>query len=240
MKAFFLGILLIVGMSQSFAQKKQKIAIQSLSDIKIDADLSEWDTLHNVADQGFWFYQLAQDASNLYLAIRVEDYSLHISAILSGIVFSVIPDKKNRDEILFLYPYTDREAKRAINQEGYRSEEEEKRAFIERSRGYFVYGFPTIPSGLLSFQNEYGLRAKIRTDEGTLYYEAVIPKSLLDYTKPLAILKLAIHDGITPLVAPKKSASTRSGGMYRPYRGRPTPRSKDIRIREVLLEAKID
>jgi hypothetical protein len=240
MKAFLLGILLIVGMSQSFAQKKQKITIPSLSDIKVDADLGEWDTLHNVADEGFWFYQLAQDASNLYVAVRIENPMIQHLAARNGVLLTVQSNKKNRDDIQFLFPYPDSEVKRAMINEEHDSDGAYKTALINRSRGYFVYGFPTVPNGLLSLQNGYGLQATARIDDGKLYYEAVVPKSLLDYTTPVAILKLTIHDGFTPLVAPKRNTTVRSGGMYGPYRGRPTPRSKDKLTLTVLLETKID
>src|SRR5690606_28256814 len=114
MKAFLLCILLIVGMSQSFAQKKQKITIQSLSDIKIDADLVEWDTLHDVADEGFCFYQLAQDASNLYIAVRVENPIIQHLAARNGILLTVQSNKKNKDDIQLLFPHPDSEMKRAL------------------------------------------------------------------------------------------------------------------------------
>lgn len=239
MKAFLLSILVIAGMSQSFAQKKQKIAIHTVSDIKIDADLSEWDTLRNVADEDFWFYQLAQDASNLYVAVRVENPMIQHLAARNGILLTVQSNKKNKDDIQFLFPYPDSEVKRAMMREDHDSNGDYKAALINRSRGYFTHGFPTVPNGLLSLQNSYGLQARARIDEGKLYYEAVVPKSLLDYTNPVATLKLAIHDGVTPLMAQKKSPSARPGGMYGPYR-RPAPRSKDKLTLEVLLETKID
>lgn len=240
MKAFLFGILLIAGMSPSFAQKKQKIMIQSLSDIKIDADLGEWDTLRNVEDEGFWFYQLAQDPSNLYVAVRIVNPMIQHLAAKNGVLLTVQSNKKNRDDIQFLFPYPDNEVKRAMMHEEHDSDGAYKAALINRSRGYFVYGFRTVPNGLLSLENGYGLQAKARMDDGKLYYEAVIPKSLLDYTIPVAILKLGIYDGLTPLVSSKKITPGRSGGMYGPYRGRPAPRSKDKLTLAVLLETKID
>lgn len=240
MKAFLLSVLLIVGMGQSFAQKKQKLTISSLPDMKIDADLREWDTLYNVADEGFWFYQLAQDAANLYIAVRVENPMIQHLAARNGILLTVQSNKKNRDDIQFLFPYPDSEVKRAMMNESHDSDVAYKTALIDRSRGYFVYGFPTVPNGLLSLRNGYGLEAKARVYDGKLYYEALVPKSLLDYITPVATLKLGIYDGFTPLVSSNKNATVRSGGMYGPYRGRSTSRSKDKLTLAVLLETKIN
>lgn len=239
MKAIFLGVLLIVGLNPSFGQKKQKITIQPLSDVTVDADLQEWEELEDVAGEGMWFYQVAQDASNLYLAVRVENQRLQVMAAGQGILFSVLANNKKRNDIQFLFPYPDREVLRAMQQEVHTSPEVFKRTFIERSRGYFVRGFPTVPDGLLSFQNSYGLRAAARLDDGIIYYEAVIPKALLDYTAPVATLKLAINDGFTTLNPSNKRAAARPAGRYGAYRGGSAPRAKDKQTLTVLLETTI-
>src|SRR5690606_2903903 len=236
MKTFLLGIIVIVGMGESFAQKKQKMIIQSVTDITIDADLVEWDTLNNVAEEGFWFFRLRQLASNLFIAISVENQMLQHLAVRNGVLLTVQSNHRNRDDIQFLFPYPDSEVKRAMLREDHDSDGAYKTDLINRSRGYFVYGFPTVPNGLLSLQNAYGLQAKARINDGKLYYEAVVPKSLLDYTTPVATFKLGIYDGFTPLISSKKVVSSRSGGMYGGYRGRPAPKSKDKLTLAVLLE----
>lgn len=240
MVKILLGILLIVGVNPSFGQKKQKITVQALSDVRVDADLKEWDALNEVAEEGLWFYQLAQDASNLYVAVRVEDAFLQNLATRNGILFSVLADKKKKDDIQFLFPYPDSEVKRAMITEDHDSDEDYKTTLIARSRGYFVSGFPQVPNGLLSLDNNYGLHAAARMDDGILYYEAVVPKSVLDYTTPVARVKLAINDGVTTLASSNQKNTVRSGGMYGSYRGRPAPRTKNKLTMVVLLETKID
>ncbi len=235
-----LGILFIMATIPSFAQKKQKIVIHSLSDVTVNADLAEWDTLNNVAEEGSWFYQLAQDASNLYVAIRVENPMIQHLAARNGILLTVQSNKKNKDDIQFLFPFPDSEVKRAMISEDHDSDGAYKAELINRSRGYFVYGFPTVPNGLLSLKNGYGLDAKARMDDGKLYYEAVVPKSLLDYTTPVATLKLGIYDGFMSLISSKSVKAARSGAMYGPYRGRPAARSKDKLTLTVLLETTLD
>lgn len=239
MKVILFGILLI-GMSQSFGQKKQKITIQSLSDIKIDADLREWGVLDNVADEGLWFYQLAQDVSNIYIAVRVEDGMLQNLVARNGILFSLSATRKNREDIQFLFPYPDNEVKRAMMSEDRDPGRDDKTTLINRSRGYFVKGFPTVPPGLLSLQNSYGLHATARMDNEVLYYEAVIPKALLDYTKPVATLKLAINDGFSTFVPADNRTPDGSGGMRGPHRGKSAPAVKNKLTMTVLLETTID
>lgn len=235
-----LGILFIMATIPSLAQKKQKIVIQSLSDVAIDADLAEWDTLNNVAEEGSWFYQLAQDASNLYVAIRVENPMIQHLAARNGILLTVQSNKKNKDDIQFLFPYPDNEVKRAMRSEEHSADLDVKTAFISRSRGYLVYGFPTVPNGLLALENGYGIQAIARMDSEKLFYEAVVPKSLLDYIAPVATLKLGVYDGFTPLISTKKVVSGGSRGRYGSDRGRQASRSKDKRTLTVLLETTLD
>src|SRR5690606_20183780 len=104
MKAFLLGIIVIVGMGESFAQKKQKMIIQSVTDITIDADLVECNTLNIVAEVGFWFFRLGQDASNLYIANRVEKQMLQHLAVRNGVLLTGQSNHRNRDDIQFLFP----------------------------------------------------------------------------------------------------------------------------------------
>src|SRR5690606_9052160 len=114
MKAFLLAIIVILGMGESFAQKKQKMIVQSVTDVTIDADLVEWDTLNNVAEEGFWFFRLGQDASNLYIAVRVENQMLQHLAVRNGVLLTVQSNHRNKDDIQFLFPYPDSEVKRAM------------------------------------------------------------------------------------------------------------------------------
>lgn len=236
MKRIFLGLLLIWGLSPSFAQKMQKVTIPFLSGITIDADLEEWDGMHNVAEENNWFYQLAQDADHLYIAVRVDDPMVQHMAVRNGLLLTVQSDQKKRDDIQFLFPYPDNEVKRAMRNEEHPADIDVKTALINRSRGYFVYGFPTVPNGLLSLENGYGIQAIARMDSEKLFYEAVVPKSLLDYIEPVATLKLGVYDGFTPLISTKKVVSGGSRGMYRSDRGRQASRSKDKRTLTVLLE----
>lgn len=240
MERTFLAILLIMVTNISFGQKKQKIEIPFVSDIKMDGNLDEWEALVDVAEEGLWSYQVAQDAANLYFAVRVIDPSLQHTAAGQGILFSVLANRKNRDDIHFLFPYVDSEVMRAMKQEVHASPEVFRSAFIERSRGYFVRGFPTVPNGLLSFQNTYGLHASVRLDEGGLYYEAVIPKVLLDYTEPVATLGIGIHDGVTAFVPSNKKPAARTRGGYGAYRGRSASAPKDTRTLTVHIETTIN
>ncbi|MCC2600468.1 hypothetical protein [Sphingobacterium sp. FBM7-1] len=240
MKRIFLGLLLVWALSPSFAQKKQKVVIPFLSDITIDADLGEWDVMHNVAQESNWFYQLAQDADHLYIAVRVDDPLVQHMAARNGVLLTIQSNQRNRDDIQFLFPYPDNEVKRAMRSEEHAADLDVKTAFISRSRGYLVYGFPTVPNGLLALENGYGIQAIARMDSEKLFYEAVVPKSLLDYIAPVATLKLGVYDGFTPLISTKKVVSGGSRGRYGSDRGRQASRSKDKRTLTVLLETTLD
>src|SRR5690606_13744919 len=111
MNRIILGYLLVWVLISSFAQQNQHGVIQFLSDITIDADLGEWDVMHNVAQESNWFYQLAQDADHLYIAVRVDDPLVQHMAASNGVLLTIQSNQRNRDDIQFLFPYPDNEVK---------------------------------------------------------------------------------------------------------------------------------
>lgn len=207
-----------------------------MSAVRVDADLHEWKSMTDVSDEGLWYYQLGQDQEQVYVAIRVVDPMLQRAAARNGILFGILAEKKNKSDLQLLFPYPDREVKRAMQQEDIASSKIYKQQLIDRSRGYLLSGFPTVPDGLLSLQNGYGLKAAVKVEDDALIYEAVVPKGLLMPSAGEITIKLGINDGFSVLQQKQTRAST-TYGAYRTSRSTPE-KSKTTSV--VLLETTLN
>ncbi|KGE14384.1 hypothetical protein [Sphingobacterium deserti] len=58
MTKIFASSMLVLMVNFAFAQKKQRINIDVVQDIVVDANLDEWSGWVDVADEGLWAYQL--------------------------------------------------------------------------------------------------------------------------------------------------------------------------------------
>jgi len=208
MKRFATLCLLSLTSLSSFSQKKQDYNIAFKSDVLIDGKSVEWNDLTNVDDAGKWSYKVAHDKTNLYVAIRIQDSMMQNAVATEGIMVKFpAADKKKKDRV-FVYPYLDKEVKRALRQAAIEDPialvKSNNTDLIHRSRGFVVLGFPTILEGLLSLQNNYGLKAVIGTDDEGMFYEAVIPKDLLAIAADNLAIELQIND-FAAMAAQKKN-----------------------------------
>ncbi|HLS94529.1 MAG TPA: hypothetical protein VK017_03155 [Sphingobacterium sp.] len=240
MRKIFVGLLCLFGFLSASAQKKQPFQIGQFLPSAIDGDLSEWPTLVDAAPEGPWSYQLGQDDLNLYVAVRVADPALQLAAVRNGILFSMLAERKNQQDAVLLFPHPDREVKRAIQSQDFGSPTDVKSELINRSRGYFARGFRAVPDGILSLQNHYGVKAVAKIEDDVLYYEAVLPKALLQRDSGQLIqLKIGIYDGFSLLQLPK-AASTRTAMQRSPYAVKRGNSGKDRPTMEVWLETTIN
>lgn len=237
MRLYLILIVTFFSISTVFAQKVQKVTLETLDGVDIDGNLDEWPPLIDVAGEGLWCYQLVNSADHIHLAVRVMDPLLQQMAAQNGIVFSVVSQKKSKSDAQLIFPFPDGEVKRAMRDGDADPNQDNKEAFIERSRGYYVQGFLDIPNGLLSLQNSYGVQAKAKVLAGGLAYEARIPKRALEENKKPLILKIGINDGFSYLPVAKNRATParRSYGYQRPA----ATKSKSKQTLVVLLETTI-
>jgi len=230
-------ITFLVLVSQAFAQKKQPFAFADLEGARADAEQAEWDTLYATGAEEPWAYNIGQDAENLYIAVRIADPELQNLAARNGVLLgfpATGSKKKKKKDRLLLYPFPDRETKRAIQNEDFDPQKDYRAELIERSRGYLVDGFPSVPDGLLSFQNQYGIAARAKAIADGLLYEAAVPKKLLEAEDGKITVRIAVN-GLLALV-PNSNSRNRNvrGGVYGQRRPERPRRSKTVT--EVLLE----
>lgn len=208
MKRFVALCLLSLTCSYSFSQKKQDYSIAYKNDVTIDGKHLEWNDLANVDDAGKWYYKVAHDKTNLYVAIRIQDSMMQNAVATEGIMVKFPAESKKTKDRIFVYPYLDKEVKRALRQAAIEDPiavvKSSNIDLVHRSRGFVVLGFPTIIEGLLSLQSNYGLKAMIGTDDDGMYYEAVIPKDLLAIRDDVVALELQINDFAAMSVGKKR------------------------------------
>lgn len=203
---------LVLLTSFSYAQKKQPIRVEQGAAFLIDGAEQDWRNVGDVADEGRWFYKLAHDHDNFYVAVRIVDELLQNYAVRDGINVQFLGESKKKKDRSFVYPFPDREVKRAVQQADFDPAKDYKTDLIARSRGYYVTGFPSIVDGLLSFQNNYGFKAEAKVVSNELLYVATLPKVLMPIVDNGFMLKLSINDGLSALLqaANKKGAPTQA------------------------------
>lgn len=155
---------------------------KSLS-VNVDAELDEWTELltpvGNEEDTA-WFYAVAFDTENLYIAMQIKDKILQQEAVRGGFLVNINTKNKKQDGSLLLFPVPDRELVKEFTNENKNQNKDARAALIDFARGYQIKGFDRLLDGLLSLENTYGLKAKVKIgDDDELNYEAKIPLSTL-------------------------------------------------------------
>lgn len=232
MKRVVVIILLLLLIGQSYGQKREKVVVPVMTNVTVDADLSEWLLLNKVGVDGGWSYQVGYDRENVYFAVEITDNDLQNLAVRYGVGVSFLRSSRKEKDQQFIYPSLDQETLRAL-----RSEEEGqdvKRSLVNKARGYYVRGLRDIPDGLLSFQNNYGLQAAVRVVEDKLCYEAVVPRKQLLSASGVLVIKLEINEAF----------SLRAGGVSKKpaTMGRRSAIKKDMKRtqRHVIIETLLE
>lgn len=145
------------------------------SGIKVDGEVAEWttDTLHYYNAESKLNYGLANDAENIYIAIRINDVTEQKRVLGAGITFTFDPKgkKKSTYTVTFPIPQTSTNGLQAQM-----PQDEKLLAGLTKLRQIKVTGFPEIESDVMSLTNSYGFRVAIKYDNaGYLIYEASVP-----------------------------------------------------------------
>ncbi len=207
----------------SFSQKKTKTeeySFLSIPHIEIDGNLDEWKGHFYQKDSELWQCALALEGDHLYAAVVVKDPALQNEAIMRGILLNLSYNTKKKDGAQLLFPVADKESIRALRNDEDRDKSNIKQDILQASRGYLVKGFTKVRDGLLSFQNDYGIKAVAKLDSSNvLLYEASIPLDLIHFKSDSIAVQVAV---ITQYMLMQKIARDRPSnntmGMYGIYR----------------------
>ncbi|NQD69410.1 hypothetical protein HP439_01560 [Sphingobacterium shayense] len=237
----FFAFLFFSSSLMCFAQKRIRVHANDIKNVVIDGDLSEWrEALLPVSEANDFAYHIAQDEKNIYIAILIQDNTLQSMATIEGISIRMEAEEKGNKDAVLWFPYADDEVRRALMREDrdQRSAADLKNALMQRSRGYYAYGFSGTPEGLLAINNSYGLAAQGKlTDSLGLTYEVVIAKDRWDFNKSPFNMKLEIHEDRSELLAKKQTTPGRNA--HATVNGNRRKSSKRDFINKVLLEIEL-
>jgi len=208
--------------------------------VEVDAELDEWAELLTPVGNGedtAWSHAVAFDAENLYIAMRIKDKILQQEAVRGGLLVNVNMKNKKQDGSLFLFPVPDRELVKEFTNENKNQNKDARAALIDFARGYQVKGFDRLLDGLLSLENTYGLKAKVKIgDDDELNYEAKIPLSTLalNNSKQTIAVRVGVN---TQWMQIQRIRNNNRRGQGRSIQNLKNPYDFDI---DVWLEGEID
>ena len=152
------------------------------NNVKVDGNLKEWgDSLRYYNEEKKLNYTLANDAYNLYLAIRINNHSEQMRVMNAGLTLSINTKGKKKEMYSITFPVADAGsapmlAKPGVDQITPDDREELMRARLTKLRNIKVTGFPDIEGENITTSNTYGIKTALNYDDNdALVYEAAIP-----------------------------------------------------------------
>jgi len=184
-----------------FAQKKskEKFTFQEVANIKLDGDLGEWGSGLYHEESDVWSFGIATAQNRLFAAVRIKDPQLINEAIRNGVLLNISYSNKKKDGAKLIYPRLNMEKLEGSVEEEFRGDIS-KDKLIASARGYYISGFSRLVDGLVSFNNQYGIRAICKIDSlGSLVYEAEIPLELIKFQTNEIAVELGINTQYTQM-----------------------------------------
>jgi hypothetical protein len=211
------------------AQKNTDISagIKAPAGARADGKLTEWGTLPAYNKSTSLHYTLANDATNLYLAINTTDQTT-INKILGGGITLVINKegkKKDKDAVEIIYPMGSRGGMRGMRMGGRGGRQGDnavdtaalvatRKQAVTGMKELSVIGIKDITDTLVSIYNTYGIKTGINIDaHGDFSYELAVPLKLLELD-PAKNIELAYNikvNGIT-MGGGNREGGRREGG----------------------------
>lgn len=160
--------------------------------IAIDGNLKDWgDSLYYYNEEKKLYYTLANDAQNIYVAIRLNDRSEQERVLMAGLTLGINSKGKKKDNYKVTFPVANAQdmadmmaARRNVTEptdEQPTDREEMRKVRLTKLRNIKVEGFKDIDYDILTTTNSYGFKAAIDYDaDGNLVYEAAIPLKFFD------------------------------------------------------------
>ncbi|WP_028295907.1 hypothetical protein [Olivibacter sitiensis] len=220
----------LLNAGNAFAQKKKKEkplpdreaeSLLYLMPVSIDGNLEEWgDSLRFSYEKQHLQFDLANDGTNLYIAMKTSDPDAQMQALRQGFNFTVNVDGKKKDGPTITFPIPDREALRSLMALPDDEKPEDIRAgILSTVKAIYISGFKDIVDGAISLQNNFGIHAKAAVDSASdaLCFEAQIPLDRLymaDEKAPLA-MNIKINGIIVRMVSDNSNMSPYGNSMRR-------------------------
>ena len=158
------------------AQKNQTIESIWKNNVEINGNLNEWgDSLSYYFSDQDLHYSFTNDDTHLYIAIRVKNKDKQTQAVFNGFKISFNINGKKKEGPSLTFPLPDRAALRALVSQEFDKPKDPREGAISTIRAYHVQDFPNILDGLISLDNNYGIKASVLIDSADhLCYESAI------------------------------------------------------------------
>lgn len=191
--------------------------------VVVDGNLEDWgDSLTNeYASQDLQF-QIKNDATHLYVAMRVLDRDRQMQVLSQGFSFMVNTSGRKRPGPTVVYPIADRLSYRSImSAENDDRPEDMREGGLQAIRAIYVMRFDDILDGQISLENQYGIQAGAMIDStDALCFEAKVPLRRLGirsgFDKELAF-NVKINGMIAPRGGNTNARRTNRGSGYYGY-----------------------
>lgn len=168
------------------AQNKplQNILKPPPANVTIDGDLKEWgDSLSYYNQDKQIHYSLANDKENLYMAIRINDYTEQVRVLNAGLTLGIDTRGRKKESFTITFPVGEQGGQTLFGVPKHDNTDltQEDRdelidARLTKLRGIKVTGFTDIEGDFITTSNTYGIKTAINYDKnGYLVCEASIP-----------------------------------------------------------------
>ena len=212
---------LILFMTSAMAQKRGAVEPLNWAEGRVvDGQLSDWNSelTKNHSDQDL-NYELANDQTHIYVAIRIVDMERQIQAVTRGVSFMINTEGRRRPGPSISFPVVDRIGFRARMSQDQEEALEIRSAALASVRGIGVTDFDEVPEGQIALSNDFGIKAASRIDEDdALVIEMSMPIGLLGGYDRIRSSELAYQLRINNMLQ-QAPAARPTPGLYGVNRG---------------------
>jgi len=202
--------LIIINLCAAQNKPAQNILQPPPAGITIDGDLKDWgDSLRYLNPEKHIYYSLANDKDNLYMAIRINDYTEQVRILNAGLTLSIDTRGRKKESFSITFPVGEQGGMTGFgiphqgNSDSVKQDRDELiQAELTKLRGIKVTGFSDIEGTQITTSNTYGIKTALDYDkDGYLVCEAAIPLKFFHVGDP-SKSEWAFHFKINGLTMP--------------------------------------
>jgi uncharacterized membrane protein YgcG len=206
--------LLLLFIMDTHAQGNKPQMQKAPGSVSIDGSIKEWgDTLALYDAKTKLNYTVANNDTDLYVAIFSSDRQTIHKIMAGGITVSVNPDGKKNKKYSITYPIPDKGAIFTRPASADESDMPSKQPSLLQSTSMKVAGFKDMESDVITTANTYGFKAAVKfDDQHNLGYEIAIPLKLLNL-KAGKNNEFAINISVNAVERPQQTRRGEGGTM---------------------------
>jgi len=181
---FLLLIISITGNAQKLPNIQQ-VSLRSPTNVTVDGKVNEWGNkwqAYNKATQ--LYYNLANDADNLYLAVRCEDIKVIAKILAGGLCLNINTENKRIDNgPSITFPNTKSAwgpTNQGVSKFNFKVMDSiTVKVALKDVKFFRLNNFENLPDTIVSIYNDLGIQAQMRYYNNALACEILIPTKLI-------------------------------------------------------------